>query len=47
MGKIYTKNNNKVNLVQAKPETIEFLLNYSKSLNVATIKGVQYESNMN
>ncbi len=34
MEKIYTKHNKDCNLVKAQPQTVEFLLNYSKSLKI-------------
>ncbi|MDP5061973.1 hypothetical protein [Maribacter spongiicola] len=47
MEKLYTKDQNKTKLVQAKPETIQFLLSYSKSLNITEVDGLQFESNLN
>ncbi|MDF4222796.1 MULTISPECIES: hypothetical protein [Maribacter] len=47
MEKIYTKDQNKTKLVKAKPETIQFLLSYSKSLNITEVDGLQFESNLN
>lgn len=47
MEKLYTKNRNKCRLVKTKPETIEFLLNYSKSLKITKAEGIEFESNMN
>ncbi|WP_405381912.1 hypothetical protein [Maribacter sp. LLG6340-A2] len=47
MEKIYTDKSEKCTLIKAKPETINFLLAYSKSLNVTEAKGIQFESNLN
>ena len=47
MEKIYAKQNNDCKLVKAQPQTVEFLLNYSRSLKITVAKGIQFESNMN
>ncbi len=47
MEKIYTKHNNDCTLVKAQPQTVEFLLNYSKSLKITEVKGIKFESNLN
>ena len=47
MEKIYQTKKNKCKLVSAKPETIKFLLDYSKSLKVTEAKGMQFDSNLN
>lgn len=47
MEKIYLKDKNKCTIVKAKPETIEFLLAFSKSLQLTEVKGLQFESNLN
>ena len=47
MEKIYVKNQTKCKIVKAKPETIQFLLNYSKSLKITEVNGIKFESNMN
>jgi len=47
MEKLYTKRRDKCRLVKAKPETVEFLLNYSKSLKITKANGISFESNMN
>lgn len=47
MEKIYTKDYNKCTLVKAKPETIEFLLAFSKSLKITEVNGLHFESNLN
>ncbi len=47
MERIYAENPDICKLVKAKPETVAFLLNYSKSLHVAKHKGIKFESNLN
>jgi hypothetical protein len=47
MEKIYVKNQTKCKIVKAKRETIQFLLNYSKSLKITEVNGIKFESNMN
>ena len=47
MEKIYTKRDKDCKLVRAQPQTVEFLLNYSKSLKITEAKGIKYESNLN
>jgi len=47
MEKIYSKKKDQCKLVEAKPETIQFLLNYSKSLKITEAKGIKFESNLN
>lgn len=47
MEKIYATPKTKCKLVKAQPQTIDFLLNYSKSLKVINAKGIQFESNLN
>lgn len=47
MEKIYSKRPEQCEIVKAKPETISFLLNYSKSLKITKAKGLQFESNLN
>jgi hypothetical protein len=47
MEKIYSKEQKQCDLVQAKPETVQFLLNFSKSLEITEVKGMQFESNLN
>ncbi|WP_281543038.1 hypothetical protein [Maribacter aestuarii] len=47
MEKIYANKKGKCKLVKAKPETINFLLSYSKSLNITKAKGIEFESNLN
>lgn len=47
MEKIYAKKKDQCKLVKAKPETIDFLLSYSKSLKITEAKGIKFESNLN
>ncbi len=47
MEEIYFRNQQNCEIVQAKPETVSFLLNYSKSLKITQAKGIQFESNLN
>jgi hypothetical protein len=47
MEKLYTEDKNKRRLIKARPETIQFLLSYSKSLKIIKAKGIQFESNLN
>lgn len=47
MEKIYQTKVNTSKTVSAKPETIKFLLDYSKSLNITEANGIQFESNLN
>ncbi len=47
MEEIYIKKLDECKLIKTKPETIQFLLNYSKSLKITEVKGHKFESNMN
>lgn len=47
MEKIYSKQKQKRTALKAKPETVEFLLAYSKSLKITEAKGIKFESNLN
>ncbi|WP_405415551.1 hypothetical protein [Maribacter sp. Asnod1-A12] len=47
MEKLYTKDKSKTTLVKAKTETVQFLLAYSKSLNITEVDGLQFETNLN
>ncbi len=47
MEKIYTKQIKDCKLVKAQPKTVQFLLNYSKSLKITEVKGIKFESNLN
>ena len=47
MAKLYTEKPLNSNTFNPKPETINFLLNYSKALKVAVYKGLNFESIIN
>jgi len=47
MEQIYSKEQNQCKLIQSKPETVRFLLDYSKSLRIQKFKGLIIEHNMN
>ena len=47
MENIYTKRTKGCTLVKAQPQTVDFLLNYSKSLVITEVKGLKFESNLN
>lgn len=47
MDKIYVTKQDQCELAKAKPETVKFLLDYSKSLNINEAQGMQFESNLN
>ncbi len=47
MEKIYAKERNTCKLSVASPETIRFLLDFSKSLQIVDYQGMQFESNLN
>jgi hypothetical protein len=47
MAKLYTENPSDSNTLKPKIETINFLLNYSKALNVSVYKGHKFESLIN
>ncbi|SMC52300.1 hypothetical protein [Cellulophaga tyrosinoxydans] len=47
MEKIYSDNQNACKLAKACPETVQFLMNYSKSLNIVTYNNIQFENNLN
>ncbi len=47
MEKIYSAEKNACNLVKASPDTVRFLLSYSKSLRTTKYKQFIFESNMN
>jgi len=47
MEQIYPKHQDKCKLVKAKPQTVQFLLNYSKSLHIVKHKGNTFENNLN
>jgi hypothetical protein len=47
MEKIYSENQNACKLAKACPETVQFLMNYSKSLNIVNYGTMQFENNLN
>ncbi len=47
MEKIYSKEQRQFELVEAKQETVQFLLNFSKSLEIIEAKGIQFEAMLN
>ncbi|MEO9892871.1 hypothetical protein [Aurantibacter sp.] len=47
MKKLYSNKRKRNKVVEAKPETIQFLLNYSKSLKITEVDGYKFESNLN
>ncbi|MBM1107379.1 hypothetical protein JQC67_14590 [Aurantibacter crassamenti] len=47
MKDIYSNKKKRTKLVEAKPETIQFLMNYSKSLKITEVDGHKFESNLN
>ncbi len=47
MEKIYSENRNKCRLAKSSKGTVQFLLNYSKSLQVINYKQIQFENNLN
>jgi hypothetical protein len=47
MKQIYPRKAENCELVQARPETIRLLTDYSRSLNIVRHKGVVFENNLN
>ena len=47
MEKIYPKNPETCALVSARPETIRFLLDYSRSLDIVKHGNITFENNLN
>ena len=47
MAKIYTKHTKDCTFFKAQPQTVAFLLNYSKSLKITEVNGLKFESNLN
>ncbi len=47
MEKIYSQRQNVCRLTKACPETIQFLLQYSKALQIVDYKNLQFENNLN
>ena len=42
-----TTQENTCKLIKAKPETVDFLLAFSKSLHITNTDGLQFERNLN
>lgn len=47
MAKLYSTQLEPSKEVKAKPETIDFLLAYSKALTITEAEGLQFENNLN
>lgn len=47
MEEIYSDHTEVCTLIKTRPQTIDFILNYSKALRVQTIKGIKVEQNLN
>ncbi len=47
MGKIYSENQNISKSNKACAATVQFLMNYSKSLHVITYNNMKFENNLN
>ncbi len=47
MEKIYSENQNNCRLAKARPETVQFLMNYSRSLDIVQYKTIKFENNLN
>ncbi|NJB69696.1 hypothetical protein GGR42_000158 [Saonia flava] len=47
MEEIYAKKNETCELIKAQPETVQFLLNYSKSMHIVDYDGLKFENNKN
>ncbi len=47
MGKIYSNDQNVSRPRKACPATVEFLINYSKSLHIITYNTIKFENNLN
>jgi len=47
MEQIYPKYQDRCKLVKTKSETVEFLMNYSRSLNIVKHKEFKFENNLN
>lgn len=47
MEKIYSENLEKGKNITARPETIQFLLGFSKSLHIVNYQNHQFENNLN
>lgn len=47
MEQIYSEEQNVCGIMKAKPETVAFLLNYSKTLQVTNYRNFTFEANLN
>ncbi|MGB6153499.1 MAG: hypothetical protein WBG48_16080 [Pricia sp.] len=47
MEKIYSENLEKGKKITARPETVQFLLGFSKALHVVNYQNMQFENNLN
>ena len=48
MAKLYSQNSiNNLNELEPKPETVNFILNYSKALNVISCNKMKFETYLN
>ena len=47
MEEIYSEEQKVCRIAKARPETVSFLLTFSKSLNVATYSNLQFETVLN
>ena len=47
MEKIYSERPNACKIMKTRPSTVQFLLNYSKSLEIVDYNGMKFESNKN
>lgn len=47
MEKIYSTEKNACELAKTGPETVQFLLNYSRSLRIVGYKSFKFETNLN
>lgn len=47
MPKLYTQGSKKINNLQPKKETINFILNYSKALHIMKTKNMLFEMHKN
>jgi len=47
MAKLYSKKKTKLETLQPREETVNFLLNYSKALSVINCNGLKFEALLN
>ena len=47
MENYYILTENGCKLLKSKPVTVQFLLDYSRSLNITKAQGIQFETNLN